>query len=241
MTIPKIKQGEVLKATAFKNPGAGAIEFARQYIGPGHDYEDMLEIMADVIDGYFEEVHDKKVKRCQCCGFYYRDKTKNNSSTTCSLECKASKDAVLKTLKRRAKKEQDGTARKSYKHGRYYGGEYSFWRSERDMFEYDRKHKAYSYGDDFEEVVAAARIHIQNGGKKRNTKTDDLSKVNWDVSEYTPSIEFYGDTKPIAGNVKVIKRSRTEIDADLLERFGEKHLAKMRQRAVDHARETKRI
>lgn len=240
-TIPKIKQGEVLKATAFKNPGTGAIEFARRYIGPGYEYDEMLEIMAEVIDGNFVEIHDKKVKRCQCCGFYYRDKTKNNNSTTCSIECKASKDAVIKTLTRRARKEQAGTARKTYKDGRYYGGEYSFWCNDEAMFEYDRKHGIYAQGDNLEAVIATAVKRAQMGGKKRVTTDFNLYEKNWSNAEYKPSKQFFGNTKPTASSVKIIKRSASDIEADLIERYGEKHLAKMRKRALDHARETKRI
>lgn len=241
MTIPKIKKGEVLKETAFKRPGTGAIEFARQYIGPGHEYYDMLEIMAEVIDGNFVEIHDKKVKRCQCCGFYYRDNTKNNSSTTCSIECKASKDAVLKKITRRYKTEQAGTARKTYRDGRYYDGEYSFWCNDEAMFENDRKRKIYSQGDNLEAVIATAIKRAQMGGKKRVTTDFNLYEKDWSNAEYKPSKEFFGDTKPVASELKVIKRSAADIEADLIERYGEKHLAKMRKRALDHARETKRI
>ncbi|AWE07895.1 hypothetical protein DCE79_11080 [Lysinibacillus sp. 2017] len=241
MTIPKIKQGEVLKVTAFKNPGSGAIEFARRYIGPGHDYEEMLEIMSAVIDGHFAEIHDKKVKRCQCCGFYYRDKTKNNSGTTCSRECKAIKDSVLKTYARRVRAEEKGTTRKSYKDGRYYGGEYSFWCNEQAMFEYDRKRSVYTHGNDFEEVVAAAQRRLNMGGKKRITTDFNLYEDDWSTAKYKPSMEFYGDTKATGGSVTIIKRSREEIEADLLGRYGEKHLLKMRKRALDHTKIINRI
>lgn len=241
MTTLKIKQGEVLKDTAFKNPGTGAIEFARRYVGPGHDYDELLEIMSDLIDGNFVEIHDKKVKRCQCCGFYYRDKTKNNSATTCSVECKAGKDAVLKTYNRRVKTEQAGTARKDFRDGRYAYGEYPFWASERDMFEYDRKNKIYSHGDNLESIVATAQRRALMGGKKRVTENFGLYEGKWSNAETTRLPEFWGDTPATGGKVKVINRSREEIEADLLERYGEKHLAKMRDRALEHARSLKRI
>ena len=235
-TAFKLKQGEVLKATAFKKPGTAAIEFARQYIGPDMYYYEMLDVMSDLIDGNFIEIHDKKVKRCQCCGFYFRDVTKNNSATTCSRECKAGKDAVLKTYKRRVRKEQEGTERKSFKHGRYYGGEYSFWCSEWAMFEYDRKHAIYSHGDDFEEVVASAQRRVLMGGKKRVTDNYGLYEGEWSNSETVRSPEFWGDTKTVGGKVKTIKRSREEIDAYLLEKYGEKKLAKARYEAEIHAK-----
>lgn len=241
MTIPKIKQGEVLKATAFNNPGAGAIEFARQYIGAGQTYDDMIEVMAAVIDGNFIEVHDKKVKRCQCCAFYFRDKTKNNSATTCSRECKASKDAVIKTINRRIRTEQSGKARPTYKDGRYYAGEYSFWCNDQAMFEYDRKHKSYAQGDNFEAVIATAQKRLKMGGRKKVTTDFKLYEKNWSSSLYKPSMEFYGDTPATGGSVKVIKRSREEIEEDLLDRYGEKHLAKMRKFAQDHARQIEEI
>lgn len=240
-TTYKLKQGEVLKDTAFKNPGTGAIEFARSYIGPGHDYDEMLEIMSDIIDGYFTEVHDKKVKRCQCCGFYYRDKTKNNSATTCSAECKAGKDVVLKTYKRRVKAEQQGTARKSYKHGRYFGGEYPFWINDDAMFEYDRKHKIYKHGDDLEEVVARAQRRAQMGGKKRITTNFGLYEGEWSTAETQRLPEFWGDTPTTGGKCKIIKMTREEIEAELLAQYGERKLENARQRALGHAKSIGRI
>jgi len=230
-TTLKLKQGEVLKATAFKNPGEGAIEFARQYIGPGQEYHDMLDVMSDIIDGNFVEIHDKKVKRCQCCGFYYRDKTKNNSATTCSIECKAGKDAVLKTYNRRVKTEQAGTARKDYRNGRYAYGEYPFWASERDMFEYDRKQKVYSYGDTLEAVVAAAQQRVRMGGRKRVTQDFDLYEGEWCNAETQRLPEFWGDTPTTGGKVKTIKKAKGEVAAELLERHGAEKLRRARREA----------
>lgn len=242
MKTLKIKQGEVLRETAFKNPGTGAIEFARRYIGPGYEYYDMLEIMEDVIDGNFVEIHDKRVKRCQCCGFYYRDKTKNNSATTCSIECKAGKDAVLKKFTRRTKKKEAGTARKSAEELYYYSHlEYPFWNgieanSERLMSENDRKSNVYSYGDTLESVVAKAQRRVLMGGKKRVTQDFDLYEGKWSNAKTTRLPEFWGDTPATGGKVTVIKRTREEIEADLLARYGERKLKEARRRAIEFAK-----
>lgn len=236
MATFKLKQGEVLKDTAFKNPGTGAIDFARRYIGPGMDYHDMLEVMEDVVDGNIVEIHDKKVKRCQCCGYFFRDITKNNSATTCSRECKAGKDAVLKTYTRRVKKEQNGTGRKSFKYGRYHGGEYPFWVNDWAMFEYDHKHNIYAHGDDFEEVVAAAQRRILAGGRKRVTDNYGLYEGEWSNKETTRSHDFWGDTPTTGGKVKTIKRTRADIEAYMLDKYGEKKLAKARYEAIIHAK-----
>lgn len=236
MTTLKLKQGEVLKDTAFKNPGAGAIEFAREYIEQEIDYYELLDVMTDLIDGNFVEIHDKKVKRCQCCGFYYRDKTKNNSATTCSPECKATKDAVLKTYNRRIKAEQNGTARKDYRYGRYAYGEYPFWVNDAAMFEYDRKQGVYSYGDNLESVIATAQKRALMGGKKRVTENFGLYEGEWSNAETQRLPEFWGDTPATGGKVKVIKRSREEIEADLLARYGERKLKEARRRAIEYAK-----
>lgn len=235
-TTIAIKQGEVIKKTAYQKPGAGAIEFARRYISAEMDYEEMLEVMTAVVDGNFEEYGDKKVKHCQCCAFFFRDKTKNNSSVVCSPECKAVKDAVIKTYTRRVRTEQAGTARKSYKHGRYYGGEYSFWCNDEAMFEYDRKRGIYAHGDDLEEVIAAAQKRALMGGKKKVTTDVDFYEADWSNKPTQRTHDFYGTTNTTGGKVKVIKRSREEIEVDLLARYGEKKLALARKRALDQAK-----
>ncbi|MFP3919347.1 hypothetical protein U5N28_16220 [Lysinibacillus telephonicus] len=241
-TTLKLKQGEVLKATAFRNPGEGAIEFARQYIGPGQEYHDMLDIMTDIIDGNFVEIHDKKVKRCQCCGFYYRDKTKNNSATTCSIECKAGKDAVLKTYNRRTKKREEGKARKSVEELYYYSHlEYPFWNghgmnSEQLMFENDRKHNIYSYGDTLEAVVATAQRRAAMGGKKKVKENFGLYEGKWSNAETQRLPEFWGDTPTTGGKVKTIKKAKGEVAAELLERYGAEKLQRSREKALAHAK-----
>ncbi|EON74123.1 hypothetical protein [Lysinibacillus sphaericus] len=223
----KMKKGEVLVVTDLKEPGAGAIELARQYIGPKAEYYDALDIMADVIDGYFIGVEDPRVRRCNCCGFFYRDTTKNNSSLTCSLECKTKKDVVIKAWRREVRKA--GKPRRPTFKNLYYteGLEYPFWANEDRMYEYDRKRGGYSYGDNFEEYVGRKLLDAQMGGKKKSAQI-----IDYDGYDKAMPFEVNLSEKLHKTNKKTVyKRSAAEIDAELLERYGAEKLRQARMQA----------
>lgn len=226
-----------------REPGLGAIKFTRRYINEEMTYDECLEVMASVIDGYVEGIDDKKVKRCGYCGHLYIDPTKNNSSKVCSDECKGGKDYEGKKEKRKITKVTTGKARK-YANDLYYHSdiEYPFWvgngkmSAEDTMMAFDRKRGVISLGDNFENVVATYQRRQRMGGKRKNTDNTNLYESKWSNSVWKPSAEFWGDTKPVASKVKVIKRTREDIEAYMLETFGEKKLAMARKRALDYAK-----
>lgn len=226
-----------------REPGEGAIEFARRYIKPGMDKEAALDVLTEVIDGYVKEVFDKKVKRCDHCGFLYRDVTKNNSSKVCSDECKASKDYAKKKKKRKVTTIKNGTARK-YSDDLYYYAhlEYPYWnsidgrRTEDLMSMFDRNRGSILLGANLENVVAAYKKRQGSGAKRKKTDNTNLYESNWSKSVWKPSAEFWGDTKPEASRVKFTKRSREEIEAYMLKTYGEKKLQIARKRALDYAK-----
>jgi len=175
-TTFKLNKGDVLAKTGLKvKPGEGAVEFARQFFPPFVDYHEGLEIATDLIDGFFVGVEDPRVRRCNHCGYYYRDKTKNNSSLVCSEDCKDGKDTVLQWYRREIRK-ADKPRRLSWMDMHYATHipgtseklEYPFWKSDWHMFEYDRKHKSYSFGDNFEQYVAQQKLKEARAVSARN-------------------------------------------------------------------------
>lgn len=230
----KVEKGQLLTTALKVNPGPGAIDFAMRYVEE-LTLEHVIPLCTDLVDGYFEEIDDKKVRRCQYCGYYYRDSTKNNSSLTCSTECKTGKDIVLKDYRRKVRN-AGKTKRQTYK-DKYYAeytsdgeiNEYPFWTSDYRAREYDRKHGGvYSYGDDFEKIVGRALLNRKMGGKKKIPQVIDY--------------DGYKKAKPFAVKISekqhktkeciTIKRSAADIEADLLERYGEEKLAKARYEAM---------
>lgn len=226
MTTIKVEKGQLLITALKQEPGKGAVEFAMRYVEE-LTIEHVEEVCKDLVSGNIEEINDKKVRRCQFCGYYYMDKTKNNSSLTCSDECKTGKDIVLKAYRRKIK-EDAKPKRPSYR-DKYCAWhlEYPFWQSDFHMKENDRKHGAYSYGDNFEEVVGKALLNAEMGGKKKKAQV-----IDYDGDENViPFAVKLSEKQHKTMEHKTIKRSATDIEADLLARYGAKKLAEERRRA----------
>lgn len=239
----KLKKGDVLKSTALKiKPGSGAIELASQYIHRKMDYDELMYVMEALIDGRFEGVDDKKVRRCACCGYFYRDKTKNNSSVVCSQECRNKKDTVIKEYRRNVRA-ADKPRRPTFK-DLYYAEylsdgtklEYPFWASEDKMYEYDRKRGCYTYGDDFEEVVGVKLLQLEYNLTKR--KQGEVIIYDSELGAKRPPFEVKfvkhsaDERKTI--DYPTVKKGKGEVEAELLERFGEYKLTQARRRARYH-------
>lgn len=79
----------------YREPGAGAIEFAKQYV-IGHREFDLLS-MSKLLDGDLHDPTDKRVKRCDYCCYFWRDDSLRNTRKTCSEECKRG----IRTIQRR--------------------------------------------------------------------------------------------------------------------------------------------
>lgn len=228
----KLKKGDVLKSTFLKvAPGAGAVDLAQRYYFFNMVDYDELEIAAALVDGHFEGVDDPKVRRCAHCGYYYRDRTKNNMSVTCSKECASGKDIVLKAWRREVRKD-DKVHRLTWLDLHYassYKGEpleYPFWRNDWHMFEYDRKRKVYSFGDDFEQYVAQQKRKAEMGGKRKTAEQIDYDGYNVPRNIHVKLGGHVG-----YGKVTVIKQNREKIEAELLARYGAKKLQQERVRA----------
>lgn len=234
-TSIKIPKGYVMAPTALKVwPGEGALKYAMRYV------EEMTiahvqGLCVDLVAGNIEGIDDKKVRRCQFCGYYYECPTKNNSSLVCSEECKTGKDIALKAFRREVRK-ADKPKRPTYK-DRYYAEyaypsgeklEYPFWQSNYHAREYDRKRGAYLHGDDLEDVIAYALLNQKMGGKKKATQTIDY---DGDLKAKPIAVNL-SEKRRITKEIVIYKSSREEIEAGLLERYGERHLKKERTRCI---------
>lgn len=225
MQTIKLEKYDVLNRTALKvDPGKGAVDFAKRYV----EEMTLLHVEAvckDLIAGNFEEIDDKKVRRCQYCGYFYRDNTKNNSSLVCSDECKSSKDIVLKAFRRKEKAE--GKPRRASFKEMYYTEhlEYPFFTSEKKMMEYSARHEV-SYGDEFEETIGKVMTNRMMGGKKKSTQN-----IEYNGDEVTSKIKVriasHGNKE--AGQVVKYK---ADCQTELMQRYGARKLEQERIRAV---------
>ena len=236
--IPNYETSKVI----LRDPGAGAIEFARQYLSEQMEYEQCLDTLIAVIDGYVEGVEDKRVKRCDWCGHLYKDSSPKNNRKTCSDECKAEKDYQAKKTKRKVVSIEEGTIRK-YADDKYYQShlEYPFWVDSGKMEEYHAKRGSITLGDKFEAVVAASQKREMLGGKRVNTDNVGLYEGEWSNKPYKPSKEFYGDTKPDASKVRVTKQSAEEIEQYMAQQFSDRKRREARRRAIEFERSRKKF
>lgn len=222
----KLNEGEVLRTALKVEPGAGAIKLAQEF-AVGRTYEEVAEIMADLIDGYFEGADDKRVKRCHYCGYFYRDVTKNNSSHVCSPECKAGKDVVMQDYRRKVK--ASDKPKKLTNRDKYYNAdhEYPFWISEYEMMKHSWKYELMT--NDVEKYEAAKQRKIMIGGKRRGTP----EAIDYNGDEHNVKdihVKFTPNNRD-AGKEHVKSVSASDQDAYLLQKYGATKLAQERRRA----------
>lgn len=240
----KIPKGHVLLDSALKvYPGEGAVHYAFHHMlrrsvprGGKMSYEQILELCVDLVDGNIEEIDDPRVRRCQYCGYYYKDITRNNSSLVCSDECKTGKDILLKAYRRKQARLSNPKRRLTYKE-RYYAQyhpddgselEYPFWPSDFHMFEYDRKRGSHSHGDDIEDIIARSQLNTAMGGKKKAAEVIPYNGNEKGVKDVRVRFSNHGQRKP--GEVVSRKMTRGEIDGYMLETYGAAKLEQERKR-----------
>ncbi|MDN4608634.1 hypothetical protein [Sporosarcina highlanderae] len=187
-------------------------------------------VCEDLVAGDFDEIGDKWVRRCQYCGYYYKDTTRNNSSLVCSDDCKTGKDIALKAFRRKVRRASNPNRRLTYKERYYADLEYAFWKSDFHMFEYDRKRDDYSYGDDIEEVIARSQLNAEMGGKKKAVEVVPYNGNEKGVRDVHVRFSNHGQRKP--GEVVSYKMPREEVDAYMMETYGEAQLKNERKRSI---------
>lgn len=132
----------------YRDPGAGAIEFAKGIIGDMSRSE-ASEMMTDLKDGNLHDQSDKRIKRCNYCGYFWRDDSLRNTKKTCSDECKRG----IKKLQRRDQREKQALLdpnpkpkKRTLMDDYVYWLEYPYWGDEYSMlkvgWKYEVPHKA---------------------------------------------------------------------------------------------------
>lgn len=235
----KTKEMLVITKTAFKvEPGAGAIQFARElYYKYAAAENDPILTAQRIIDAEYPEHEHKKVKCCQYCGYFFRDKTKNNSSKVCSDDCKAGKDVVMRTHKRRTKaadKPRKLTNRQKYYYSHY---EYPFWINEYEMMKDAWSRETLT--DEIEKHEAKRELKEKNGGKRRG----EPEKIEYNGDEgYIRNIQvkLTPYNRELA-KVHVKKMTAEKQTAYLLKTYGALKLAQERRRALIFERNGRRF
>lgn len=127
--------------TIYREPGAGAIEFTKQFI-VGMDRSEVAEIIGEVTRGELHDPADRRVKRCDYCGYFWRDDSLRNTKKTCSDDCKRS----IKTLQRRKQREKQELInpkpkKRTLMDDYVYWLEYPYWINEYSMLKIGWKYE----------------------------------------------------------------------------------------------------
>ncbi|MFD0827096.1 hypothetical protein ACT8ZR_15765 [Neobacillus sp. M.A.Huq-85] len=210
----------------YRNPGEGAIEFAITFV-EGLSMAEALPILRQLKDGELHDAADKRIKRCEWCGYYYRDKTKPNNSKVCGPSCKFAKDNLAKAIKKADAALLKPKKAKSFQQEMYtfysYWLEYPAYLSEHYMLKRAHRYETPFSHDKLEQIDAAK----QRGYKKKSkaTPTDGSDKVQIRGIRHGRS---YGE----------VEISQLEPDY-FAKKYSEEHLKQERRRAVEFSRSKK--
>lgn len=158
------------KGEEYRYPGEGALDYTKQ-ITQGLNKGEAAQVIEALLAGEIHDRTDKRIKRCQWCRYYYRDKTKPNNSKTCSLACKTARDT-----KDRARKEVDrrllhGIPKRLLKREEFYNADLGIWTSEPEMISYYRSREGGGSGN-VEAIIDARQVAELMGGKRKVTRGD---------------------------------------------------------------------
>jgi hypothetical protein len=215
----------------YKNPGEGAVEYANSFFEQltveTITREKALLLINRLINGDFNDDTDKRIKCCDWCGYFYRDKTKPNNSKVCGQSCKFAKDNHAKAVKKADKELLKPKKEKSFERELYechvHWLEYPYYVSEHFMLKRAHRYETPFSHDKLEQIDAA----IQRGYKRTNkaTPTDGSDKV------YVRGISH----KHRYGDVEV-----SQLEPDYFEeKYSERHLLLERKRALEFSRSKK--
>jgi hypothetical protein len=165
---------ETKKQLIYREPGEGAIEYTRQFL-VGITREEALQILKELLRGALSDPSDKRVKRCDYCGYLWCDDSTRNRKKTCSDECKTG----IKTLQRReqrANKELLNPQKKKKKHtlmdDYVWWLEYPYWANEYSMLKVGWKFEKPS-GVALMDYVENKRSTYGEGNSRKSIKRVD--------------------------------------------------------------------
>ena len=155
----------------YREPGTGAIEFAKQYT-VGIDRNEAKQVISELLRGSLHDVSDKRVKRCDYCGYYWRDDSLRNTKRTCCDGCKKG----VKTLQRREQRANEALLNPDPKPKKHrliddyiWWLEYPFWIHEYSMLKVGWKYEKPS-GVALMDYVENKRDTYGRGNRKKSTK-----------------------------------------------------------------------
>ncbi|MGG4467229.1 hypothetical protein ABER68_04220 [Paenibacillus alvei] len=190
------------------------------------------------MNGELHDNADKRIKRCDYCGYFYRDKTKPNNSRTCSKECKTNRDTLQRAMKK-ADQEIVKPQKKESKQLPYvYWLEYPYWVDEYEMLKYSWKYEAPYPQDKLEQIEAAQLRDETTGGKRKPKCVVPYSGINEGTGKVT--VRFAVNTCPRKPSEVIIsKLSVEELDEYYRGRYSKEHLKQERRRAMLFSRSKK--
>lgn len=165
-----------------KIPGAGAVEFTKE-ITKGLERHQIIEVVSQLMNGMFPDDLDvdmRRIKVCEACNFYYRDKTRPNNSKVCSAECKTLKDTSNRRKKTIKEREHDPSKRPRLTLTEIHYAdhlEYPFWvdlDENRVPHNYERPH------GNINEIHAARERYEQMGGRQRHVNERNIDYYEGD-------------------------------------------------------------
>ncbi|MFC0851242.1 hypothetical protein [Halalkalibacter oceani] len=154
----------------YREPGEGAITFALEYT-KGLTKQEAEPIIASLLKGELHEVSDKRVKRCDYCGYWWRDESVRNTKKTCSKECKTG----IKTLQRSQQRERKAllnppSKKKKRRRADDYVWwlEYPYWLDEDSMLRVTERFEVLSEEAFIDHVASNGAIYGIGNRKKTN-------------------------------------------------------------------------
>lgn len=216
----------------YKQPGSGAVEFA-QSITDELTIHDAMPVIKQLMNGELHEMTDKRIKRCDYCGYWWRDVSLRNTKRTCCDDCKRSIKSLQRRQQRADKALLNPRPKKKTKReeGYIWWLEYPFWIQEYEMIKHSWKYEN-PYSPKKVELIDAAKQRGElNGGKrkpKRVVPYNGNEKETGNVRvKFTNS-----DRKP--GEVVVSYMSPEEISSYYSGKYSERYLRYERMRAQGH-------
>ncbi|MED1917502.1 hypothetical protein P4V64_19450 [Bacillus thuringiensis] len=149
-------------------PGEGAIKYAIEHLA-GLTREQAAARVTRLLK---ELPDDKRVKRCDYCGYPWRDDSLRNNKRTCSKECRTGIKS-LHTKKQRADKALlEGKTKKRTKRDNYYIWwlEYPFWLNEYEMLKQSWKYEKPMDAEGLAYIRGNQQLHGMGNRKRKAHK-----------------------------------------------------------------------
>jgi hypothetical protein len=159
-----------MQTTVYGWPGEGAIKYASEHLA-GLTREQAAAQVARLLK---ELPDDKRVKRCDYCGYPWRDISLRNTMRTCSKECKTGAKTLQKKKQRADKALLTGKMKKPTKREEYYYWwfEYPFWIDEYEMLKQSWKYEKPMDHEKIAYIIGNQQIWGPGNRKRRTSEQE---------------------------------------------------------------------